>query len=354
MQTNSTPLVSVVTPFYNTDDYLSECIESVLRQTYTNWEYIIVNNCSTDKSLEIAESYARMDKRIKVKSNRSFLTQVQNYNHAVSQISPLSKYVKIVQADDWIFPECLSQMVSVAEQYPTVAIVGAYRIDDIYVGCDGLRYPSVFNDGRNICRRSLLYNLRVFGSSTSLLFRSDVVRSRIPFFNEFSVNEDTEVCFDILKHHNFGFIHQVLTFTRRHNKSLSSSRVKLGTDILGKYLLVQNFGPFFLTPEEHRACLKKHKKLYYRHLGRNLAKMREKRYWKYHIKVLKQTGYPLQWSELTMGALTELINWILNPKFAMERILWMFSSKRKEEFISSASAVSVHNVRDSFYRRGLD
>ena len=54
----STPLVSVVTPFYNTRDYLAECIESVLRQTYTNWEYILVDNFSTDGSSEIAKHYA--------------------------------------------------------------------------------------------------------------------------------------------------------------------------------------------------------------------------------------------------------------------------------------------------------
>ena len=51
----SQPLVSVVTPFYNTADYLGECIESVLRQTYENWGYVLVDNCSTDGLSEIAE-----------------------------------------------------------------------------------------------------------------------------------------------------------------------------------------------------------------------------------------------------------------------------------------------------------
>ena len=60
------PLVSVVTPVYNEEKNLAECIESVLAQTYPNWEYVIVNNCSTDRSLQIAESYAAQDKRIRV------------------------------------------------------------------------------------------------------------------------------------------------------------------------------------------------------------------------------------------------------------------------------------------------
>ena len=48
---NDEPLVSVVTPVYNGDKYLADCVESVLKQTYQNWEYVIVNNCSTDRTL---------------------------------------------------------------------------------------------------------------------------------------------------------------------------------------------------------------------------------------------------------------------------------------------------------------
>ena len=52
------PLVSVVTPVYNGETYLAACIESVLSQSYSNWEYVIVNNCSTDRTLDIASDYA--------------------------------------------------------------------------------------------------------------------------------------------------------------------------------------------------------------------------------------------------------------------------------------------------------
>ena len=101
---DSQPLVSVVTPFYNTEGYLSECIESVLKQSYDNFEYILSNNCSTDRSSEIAEEYAKQDHRVRLISNGEFLDQVKNYNRALRYISPQSKYCKIVQADDWIIP----------------------------------------------------------------------------------------------------------------------------------------------------------------------------------------------------------------------------------------------------------
>src|SRR4051812_41097887 len=112
MEGNVSPFVSIVTPFYNTEEYLAECIESVLGQTYQNWEYVLVNNKSTDKSAEIARRYAEKDTRLSLVHNTEFLGQVENYNHALRQISPESKYCKMVQADDWIFPRCLEEMVT--------------------------------------------------------------------------------------------------------------------------------------------------------------------------------------------------------------------------------------------------
>jgi glycosyltransferase involved in cell wall biosynthesis len=109
------PVVSLVTPFYNTEDYLAEYIESILRQTYDNWEYVLVNNRSTDKSAEIAEYYVRLyPEKLRLEHNTAFLSQVQNYNNALRLISPKSKYCKLVQADDWVFPQCLAEMVETA------------------------------------------------------------------------------------------------------------------------------------------------------------------------------------------------------------------------------------------------
>ena len=60
------PLVSILTPVYNGERYLRDCIDSVLAQDYQNWEYHIVNNCSTDGTLQLAESYAAKEPRIRV------------------------------------------------------------------------------------------------------------------------------------------------------------------------------------------------------------------------------------------------------------------------------------------------
>ena len=120
------PLVSVVTPFFNTASYLGECIESVLAQSYTHFEYVLVDNCSNDGSGEIAATYAYRDPRIRLIRCSQFFSQIPNYNRALAAISDGSKYCKIVQADDWIFPECLQLMVRAFEQSESIGLVSSY------------------------------------------------------------------------------------------------------------------------------------------------------------------------------------------------------------------------------------
>jgi glycosyltransferase involved in cell wall biosynthesis len=125
MNEKSQPLVNIVTPVYNGEKYLADCIESVLAQTYTNWEYVIMNNCSTDGTSDIAESYALKDSRIRVVRNEKLLNMIQNWNAAMRQISPESKYCKVVHADDMLLPSCITQMTEIAEASPNVGIVGS-------------------------------------------------------------------------------------------------------------------------------------------------------------------------------------------------------------------------------------
>src|SRR5882762_1491960 len=114
------PLVSVVTPVYNGGEYLRECIESVIAQNYTNWRYTIVNNCSTDDTLEIARQYERRDARVRVHDNVEFLPIIDNHNRAISLIDADSAYCKPLMADDWLYPECIETMVNCALTQPSI------------------------------------------------------------------------------------------------------------------------------------------------------------------------------------------------------------------------------------------
>jgi len=215
------PLVSIVTPVYNDAEYLRDCIESVLAQTYRRFEYIIVNNCSTDGTLEIAREYAARDPRVRVYTNARFVRVVENYNIAFRHISLESKYCKPVAADDLILPECVERMVGVAEGHPTVGIVGAhglYSDAQMGVSCRGVPYGTSLVPGGALVRAYLLERgPAVFGSATFFLYRSALLRSRQAFFNEFEIHSDSEACLDAMEHYDFGFVHQILTFTRVRN-----------------------------------------------------------------------------------------------------------------------------------------
>ena len=159
MSSPGAPLVSVVTPFYNTAEYLRECIESVLAQTFRDFEYLLVNNHSTDGSDRIAEEYAKRDPRIRLVHNERFVGQVENYNGALAQISLASRYVKVVQADDWIFPECLERMVGLAERYPTVGLVGSYYLEGHRVQGWGVPLKTAVIAGGETCRGHMIGTL---------------------------------------------------------------------------------------------------------------------------------------------------------------------------------------------------
>jgi glycosyltransferase involved in cell wall biosynthesis len=336
MYSGTQPLVSIVTPVYNNEEYLAECIESVLAQTYQNWDYTIVNNCSTDKSGEIANRYASKNPRIRVLNNQRFLRSVQNHNAALHQISPESKYCKIVFSDDWIFPNCIEEMVSVGEKHPSVAVVGAYGLQEHEVMCSGLPYPSTMVSGRDVCRRLFLDDLYVFGTSTSVLYRSDLVRSRDPFYDEGNFHADRDVCVQVLKTFDFGFVHQILTFTRGRPGSLSSMAIDMQMDLGCKLQTLVAHGPEFLNNQEFEVCRERLLREYYNFLAVSLMRARrDEKFWDFHKRKLSET---VGFSRIRLGRaiLARVCKAVLNPYETLEKMF--------ERGNSSASAVATENV----------
>ena len=334
------PLVSIVTPVYNTGEYLAECIDSVLAQTYKNWEYVIVNNCSTDHSLEIAQGYAQRDNRIRIHNNEQFLNQMQNWNHALRQISSESKYCKVVHADDWLFPECITRMVEVADANPSVGIVGAYRLDEDQVNLDGLPYPSSFVSGRDICRLSLLGKLRVFGSPTSLLIRSDLIRNREKFYNESNVHADKEACFDLLQNSDFGFVHQVLTYTRRHNEAATTITRRLNTYNKGDLIILKKYGLSYLSEDEYEKCWEMRIQSYHKFLAKKVFELPEKEFWDYHKNAFEELAIPFQWRRLIRPLFFGLMDHLLHAKTTIRSIVSFMKTGRQRE--NSRSAKKWH------------
>ncbi len=312
---NNLPLVSIVTPLYNGELYIEECIQSVLAQTYENWEYIIVNNCSTDHSLELIEAYAEKDSRIRIVNNSVTLPMVDNFNFTMTQFSPDSVYCKVLHADDLLFRDCLLEMVDLSEKNPSVGIVSSYVLEGVRVKCDGLPLSTTVLPGKEVGRLSLLDQsptaggLYVFGSPTTLLIRSDLVRSRDPFYNkQYLQLLDQEVCYFLLQQCDFGFVHQVLSYSRLHDESCSSAGAQVNRLILESLTVLLEFGHAFLNDEEFDRRVEERMSHYYKFLAENYwHRKNSTSFWDFHIKGLKQLGIKTNRKKMILAKLKALV-----------------------------------------------
>lgn len=131
------PLVSVLMTAYNREQYIAAAIESVLQSTYTNFELIIVDDCSADSTVAMANSYAEKDQRVKVFVNKTNLGDYPNRNHAASLA--VGKYIKYLDSDDIMYPHCLEVMVDCMERFPEAD----YGLSAVYDAKGP--YPSLLN-----------------------------------------------------------------------------------------------------------------------------------------------------------------------------------------------------------------
>jgi glycosyltransferase involved in cell wall biosynthesis len=313
------PLVSIVTPFYNTAEYLPECIESVLAQSHVNFEYLLVDNKSTDGSRRIAESYAARDSRIRVVENETFVDMLSNYNGALERIHPESRYVKIAQADDVLFPECVARMVALAEKVPTIGVVSSYYLMGASLCGEGLpREVSVLN-GREACRRTILEKLYLTGSQTTVLYRADLVRSRRPFFSVGHDVADTEAVMDILLQHDFGFVHQVLSFSRLDDDSTMGVLRRRYKWMKVYFLaLLEQYGRAVMSKEEFDRQRRRLAREYHHFLGREALGLPGRAFWQYHRRRLAQVGRRLRWMDVWPWALLEILRAAASPGRLLE------------------------------------
>ncbi|WP_187639963.1 glycosyltransferase family A protein [Bosea sp. F3-2] len=331
MKANEGPLVSVLTPVYNGAAYLRDCIESVLSQSYENFEYIIINNASTDRTLELANEYAKRDERIRICSNDTLLPIIANHNRAFREIDPRSKYCKVVSADDLIFPECLAQMVALAEANQRVGLVGSYQLcgqmncnfEDQTVRNVGLDpFRSIF-PGTEVCRKQLLGELSVFGNPTSTMYRSDLVRRTQEFYPNASTEADTSACFSALSDADYGFVHQILSYERVHNVRQTTIAQNLNTYLPSAISDCLTYGRNFMTEAELAERLHHLVVEYYEFLGSSALRPSNNAFWTYHKSALQALGIPLDRRRVVLEAAKKCMRTMKTPTrffgVAMER-----------------------------------
>ena len=126
--TSQNPFVTVFTSNYNKSKYISETIESILNQSYSEFEYIIVDDCSEDKSWDIIQSYAKKDNRIRAYRNEANCMIVETRNRGLKLSSDNSKYFIIIDSDDVATPDRIQTQIKFLEEHPEYGLVGSDAI----------------------------------------------------------------------------------------------------------------------------------------------------------------------------------------------------------------------------------
>jgi glycosyltransferase involved in cell wall biosynthesis len=326
------PLVTVLTPVYNGEAYLAECIESVLAQTYDRFDYVIVDNASTDKTADILEEYAGRDPRIRVVRNDHLVPVVENHNIALRNTSPAAAWCKLVSADDVLMPECLEKMVSLALAHPSVGLVAAYQMQAARVALVGLPFPSPVTPGRYVGRASLLGRLSVFGNPTAHMLRADYVRGRDPFYDESTIHADEASCYEILQTADFGFVHQVLTYQRVHRGTVTFSVARrLNTYLLAHMKILTSYGRVYLSADEYERVVEQRMDVYYKFLARALLSPARQEIWEHHTRGLAALGIAVRRDRLTRAILGELGRAVLAPATYARKIARVMGSGADDE-----------------------
>ena len=335
MKNRDVPLVTVVTPFYNTSDYLEECIQSVLAQDYANWEYILVNNKSTDASRDIAAKHASAHPCITLVDNEEFLSQVKNYNRALALVGEESEYTKVLEADNWMYPDCLSKMVALIDKHPQVGFVSSYNITEESVRFSGLPTARNVVSGREIVRLHLLDGAYLFGAPTTVLYRSEIVRRRVPFYDEIFA-EDLSACYEILKDWDFAFTHDILTFVRTWNESILSPIRNLARtqgfsgSAIDRFLMTHRHGSAMLeNADDYHYAYRIAKRGLYKQMANGWLSRQGPDFWKLHRNALASDGLEIDKLLLIAHVLLELLRRIVNPGSTVASMLRRASGRMR-------------------------
>lgn len=221
------PLVSICIPTYNSSKYILETVESVLNQTWSNLEVLVVDDCSSDKTLELLKTVT--DPRFRLIENEHNLGMTGNWNKCVRECR--GEYVKLIPADDILYPECLSKSVPILDKHQdiTLVCVGTDLINDEgKITGHYMHWPKegVF-DGKKIAKASAMWN-DFFGNPVSLLFRKSDFEKVGGFDETIPYILDFDICMGLAGRGKVFFRKECLTAFRVRKDSNTGKLTKSG------------------------------------------------------------------------------------------------------------------------------
>lgn len=236
------PLVSVVMPLFNAENYVGDAVESILSQSYTNFELIIVNDASTDKSAACVQGI--LDRRIVFVENEKNLGIVASRNRGLALAK--GKYIAILDSDDIAIPNRLEKQVAFLEANPEYGICGSYYHVINGAGKKFLSFKVPISSADN--KTFLLFNVP-FCHSTIMM--PAALAQSYAYKDGFDIIEDYEIAHRISKEFKIGNLPEYTTLYRVHGNNISISKLNKMREVRRKldFKVLEDLNMFFTEVE---------------------------------------------------------------------------------------------------------
>lgn len=192
------PLVSILIPMYNAYPYIKDMLDSILSQTYKNWELIIVDDGSTDESINLVKLYALSDNRIKLIQRSPSRMKGANSCRNIGYENSVGEYVIWLDADDIIAPYCLEQRVVFMTEHPTIDFA-VFPSLAFYKNIGDSDYCLGYNEpGKNENINFLLANVPNFQVVTNIYRRQSLEKHKILWDEHLLGHQDVDMNLEVL------------------------------------------------------------------------------------------------------------------------------------------------------------
>lgn len=214
-------MVSIIMPAYNAENYIKESIESVLLQTYSNWELLVIDDCSTDSTPQIIDSFVQNNDHIRYIKNHHNIGVAETRNKGIC--SALGEWIAFLDSDDRWAPEKLAKQIDFAEKHKAEFVyTGSGFIDE-----NSIRLEFYLAVPERITYLELLKQNII--SCSSVLIRKDLI-VKYPMKHASQLHEDFAVWLQILRDRNINAygINEPLLIYRVTSSSKSGNKIKAG------------------------------------------------------------------------------------------------------------------------------
>ena len=232
------PKVSIITTTYNHSKYIWETIESILNQTFSDWELLVWDDNSHDNTFEIVSKYINNDSRIKAWKHKKNIWIIWNLNFLIDKVSKDSEYIAFLEWDDLFTSDNLERKLKIFNKYHEVVMIynNLDFIDwnsEIFYK-DFLRKAPFYLKNKKLKKEQFIKNETFYWSYSTLMIKKNVLdKEKIinPTNDKLYTVSDWDLFFRISTKYNCYWIKDSLTLYRRHSWNLSWQYLKLFNDL---------------------------------------------------------------------------------------------------------------------------